>query len=535
MTSIPDIESDPSGTKGPDVKKGANLEDIVVYFSGKGTPHPISEGVASVRHLMLENGFDELLTSHFIEGKDVKDLLGKLHITFRDALFYLYTSRMVPMAPTREVEVQIARRFPNVDLAQLWNNLDDIDGTISGEDLLVSLKHDLGLSLEDALELMNMVPELSSSGLQATGLTLRAFMPLSWLSTIEAVYDEKALPIRLFTVGTMFRREPVQDKTHMRTYNVLSLAVFDKGFTIEKGITVLKRLLSSIKIENTSFIEKTYSYPFFDKGTEYEVFVNGLEIGTCGMISSDVLNSMNVNANLFLADLGIERILMQQKGYPDIRELFYPQFFSSWNISDSELSSSIKYTHRPLTPTGRDIARSIERALKEMRGKEEAGPLVVWKGHLITNGDRENLVPEGSAVPEGSGAIKAELLIEEAKAGMGLFGPGAFDQVWVKEGNIMGIPPTLSKKVRSEGGYRTGKTYLKAFANYAGWKVERSLSRGSTSKSFEMVRRLEDINMHLSSKAQNYILSRSRKVDVKGPVFLRFRFVLGSRARPVRD
>ncbi len=535
MTSEPDEEADPEVNKDLDVKKGAKLEDIVDYFSGKGTPHPISEGVASVRHLMLESGFDELLTSHFIGGKDAKELLGKLHISFRDALFYIYTTRMVPIAPTREVEVQIARRFPNVDLAQLWNILDDIDGTVSGEDLMVSLKHDLGLSIDEALDLMNMIPELASSGLQATGLTLRAFMPISWLSTIEAVYDEKALPMRLFTVGTMFRREPVQDRTHMRTYNVLSIAVFDKDFTMDKGITVLKRLLSSIEIEDTSFIEKTYSYPFFEKGTEYEVFVDGLEIGTCGMISSDVLTSMNVNANLFLADLGIERILMHQKGYPDIRELFYPQFFSAWNISDTDLASSIRYTHRPQTPAGRDIARSIVSALKAMWGKEVSGPMVVWKGELVTNGDSEKLVSEGSAVPEGSKAIKAELLLEEAKEGMGLFGPGAFDQVWVKAGNIMGIPPTLAKEIRSEGGHRTGKSYLKAFANYAGWKVERSFSRGSTSKSFEMVRRLEDINMHLTSKAQNYVLSRSRKVDVKGPVFLRFRFVLGSQARPIGD
>jgi len=128
MTPLPDEEKDPQVIKDLEGKKGVNLEDIVVYFSGKGTPHPISEGVASVRHLMLESGFDELLTSHFIEAKDVKELLGKLHISFRDALFYLYTTRMVPMAPTREVEVQIARKFPSVDLAQLWNTLDDIDG-----------------------------------------------------------------------------------------------------------------------------------------------------------------------------------------------------------------------------------------------------------------------------------------------------------------------------------------------------------------------------------------------------------------------
>jgi len=222
---------------------------------------------------------------------------------------------------------------------------------------------------------------------------------------------------------------------------------------------------------------------------------------------------------------------MQQKKYPDIRKLFYPQFFSAWNISDSELASSIRYTHRPKTPIGRIIARSIEGALKGMRGKEESGPIVVWKGHLVTSGKSENLVSIGSAVPEGSSVIKAELFLEEAKEGMGLYGPGAFDQVWVKDGNIMGIPPTLAREIRSEGGYRTGKSYLKAFANYAGWKIERSFSRGSTSKSFEMVRRLEDINMQLTSKAQNYVLSRSRKVDVKGPVFLMFRFVLGSRTR----
>jgi O-phosphoseryl-tRNA(Cys) synthetase len=175
------------------------------------------------------------------------------------------------------------------------------------------------------------------------------------------------------------------------------------------------------------------------------------------------------------------------------------------------------------------MAKAIERSLKALRGKDERGPMTVWRGQLLVHDDISELVSDGSPIPEGAGAIKAELLLEEAKDGMGLFGPGAFDQIWVKDGNIIGAPPSLTKEMRSSGALRTGKSYLRAFSNYAGWKVERSLSRGSTSKSFEMVRRLEDMNMHLTSKAQNYVLSRSRKVDVKGPVFLRFRFLLGSR------
>lgn len=509
--------------------KGANYEDMVDYFSGKGNPHPISEGTSMLRALMLRSGFDELLTTYLIDAKDVRELLGGLHTSFKDAIYHLYTSRMAPVAPSRAVEVAISRKFPNIDLAQLWNILDDLDETSSGEELLVTVKHDLGLTMEEAQDLVNMIPELSGSGLQSTGMTLRAFMPVSWIHTAKAVYDERSLPLRLFTVGPMFRREPALDTTHMNTFTVLSIAVFDRDLTLEKGISVLKRLLSSLELEGISFRDKAYSYPFFETGTEYEIFVNDLEIGTCGMISQEVLESCGVGSSLFLADIGVERVLMHLHGYPDIRELFYPQFFSQWMMSDPDIASSVRYTHRPRTKAGREMAKAIERSLKALRGKDERGPMTVWRGQLLVHDDISELVSDGSPIPEGAGAIKAELLLEEAKDGMGLFGPGAFDQIWVKDGNIIGAPPSLTKEMRSSGALRTGKSYLRAFSNYAGWKVERSLSRGSTSKSFEMVRRLEDMNMHLTSKAQNYVLSRSRKVDVKGPVFLRFRFLLGSR------
>jgi O-phosphoseryl-tRNA synthetase len=506
-------------------KEEQKTEDMIGYFSGKGHPHPIYETVNDLRKLMLSLGFDEIQTSYFLPIRDIKQLTGDLYPAFMDSIYHLSWTRLEPVPPSKDVELKLADRFPQLDQAELWNILDTIDEDTSGENLLKEISDEMEISLEDAVKVINSIPDLKSGVPHTEDLTLRSFMPTSWISTLEATYDSEAFPIRLFTLATSFRREPSLDSRHIRTYNLLSIAVLDDEMDIEKGKKVLKKVLDLLEIEGTEMLEKSYPFPYFEKGTEFEIFGGDLELGTFGMVSKEVLDDRGINAPVFIADIGVERLLMYKHGYPDIRELFFPQFFAAWNLSDEEISSSLKYVRKPQTDYGKEIASAVQKCYKDIEDSgEKVSRKVAWKGQLVESGYGIFLVSDERAKELGIKGAPAEVIIKEARTSMGLAGPAAFNEIWIKDGNIIGTTPDMASRMEEEGAIKTNKTYIKAFSRFVGWKIEKALERGHTGKLFDKIRDLEGINLKLSSKALHYILSHNKKIDIQGPVYLKFLF-----------
>jgi O-phosphoseryl-tRNA synthetase len=502
-------------------KKG---EDVVNYFSGIGHPHPISQGVEEMRRLLLESGFDEIHTSYFVGRGELRDLTGNLYPVFRDSIYHLSWIRPEPLAPSLEVERKLIDRYPEMDRAELWNILDGLDEDTSGEELLFTLQEELGLSVKDSVEVMNIVPGLSGGTPKTGDITLRSFMPTSWLSTLEATYHKDKIPLRLFTTAGAFRREPTQDSNHIETYNILSLAIADEDLTLDKGLAVLRRLFDSLDLGDITFREKSYSFPFYRKESELEIFGGDLELGTCGMVDEKIREPRGVKVPVFIADIGIERVLMFRHGYPDIRELLYPQFFAAWDLTDDEIGTSLRYIRRPQTDYGKEIAQAIHKAYRDSSDGEKLSKKVAWKGILVSSDYGRFLVNTDRARELKIEGKKAEIVLKEAREGAGLCGPGAFNEVWVHEGNILGVPPNMFKAMEEKGAYRSNKTFVKAFSRYAAWKIERSLERGHSLKKVEKIKDLEGINLKLTSKALYYMLSHNKKVDVQGPVFLKFHF-----------
>jgi O-phosphoseryl-tRNA synthetase len=159
--------------------------------------------------------------------------------------------------------------------------------------------------------------------------------------------------------------------------------------------------------------------------------------------------------------------------------------------------------------------------LTENRGNNSS-KVTAWKGSVIRKGNDYTLGESGPM--ETMDGYVAEVVLKEAKEGMGICGPAAFDELMVLNGNIIGVPPPEKTKLEDHGAVPTGITYAKAFANLAAWKVERSLEKRHIAKRVEMVKDMEQINLTVDAKAFQYILSRKKRIDIKGPVFLRFSF-----------
>jgi len=514
-----------NGGNGKNPREEQKTEDMIGYFSGKGHPHPIYETVNDLRTLMLSLGFDEIQTSYFLPIRDIRQLTGNLYPAFMDSIYHLSWTRLEPVPPSKEVELRLAERFPELDQAELWNILDTIDEDTSGENLLREISEEMDLSIEKSINIMNSIPQLKRGIPHTEDLTLRSFMPTSWISTLEATYDSEAFPIRLFTVATSFRREPSLDSRHIRTYNLLSMAVLDDEMDIEKGKKILGKVLDLLEIEGTRMVEKSYPFPYFQKGTELEIFGGDLELGTCGMVSRVILEERGIKVPVFIADIGVERLLMYKHGYPDIRELFFPQFFAAWNLSDEEISSSLKFIRRPQTDFGKEIASAVQKCYRDSQnGNEKIARKVAWKGQLVQSDYGTFLVSDERARELDIRGTPAEVILKEARPGMGLAGPAAFNEIWIKDGNIIGATPDMASRMEEDGATKTNKTYVKAFSRFVGWKVEKALERGHTGKLFDKIRDLEGINLKLSSKALHYILSHNKKIDIQGPVYLKFLF-----------
>jgi O-phosphoseryl-tRNA synthetase len=504
--------------------ENVKANNVVNYFAGVGHPHPISEGKKEMREMLLASGFDEIYTSYFVERKDIRELLGDLYSIFKDSIYHLSWIRPEPVGPTPDVDKRIGERFPDLDRAELWNILDSLDEDTSGEELLFTLRDDLGLDIRDAIKLVNMVPELRT-GEPRTGMkTLRSFMPTSWFSTLEGTFDSERLPLRLFTMASAFRREPNMDSTHIETYNILSIAIADEDFSLDNGLSVLRKLFDTLELSDITFKEKSYPFPFFTDGSEVEIFGGDLELGTCGMVSKEVLDRLEIGSSVFLADIGVERVLMYRHGYPDIRELLYPQFYAAWNLSDEEIGLSLRYVRKPQTDFGKEIAQAIHSTYKEVRDCNDKKKVVAWKGVLVSSDYGKFLVSSERAKDLKIEGKKVEVVLEEAIPGSGLCGPGAFNEIWIEDGNVLGVPQTMSATMEEKDAYKTNKTLVKAFSRYAAWKIERALIKGRTGKKVEKIKDLEGINLKLTSKALYYMLSHKKKVNVQGPVFLKFKF-----------
>jgi O-phosphoseryl-tRNA synthetase len=116
--------------------------------------------------------------------------------------------------------------------------------------------------------------------------------------------------------------------------------------------------------------------------------------------------------------------------------------------------------------------------------------------------------------------------VVEPESNTKLIGPAGFNEIYVFEGNVIGVPPKgweqdeFLNNVRRRG-RATGIRYLDAFAALAADEIERAAERGEREVKIRVraVKSLADINLRLDEAAQRYITSNKKKIDVRGPVF----------------
>jgi O-phosphoseryl-tRNA synthetase len=199
----------------------------------------------------------------------------------------------------------------------------------------------------------------------------------------------------------------------------------------------------------------------------------------------------------------VERLAMILTGSEDVRVLSYPQFYPR-DLTDRELAGAVYVRDEPATVTGRLIARAI--CETGMANPNAPGPcsFIAWEGELLGH--------------------HVKVFLEELEENAKLLGPACGNEVFVHQGNILGIPDNEKwAQIRKEG-VSTGIVYLDAVAALAAARIEEAARCGKgITVQVKMSKFPSDVNLKVEEHAMRSITDRKKKIDVRGPVFVTVR------------
>ncbi|HID61061.1 MAG TPA: O-phosphoserine--tRNA ligase [Hadesarchaea archaeon] len=486
------------------------------FFSlqGKGRPNELQELIAKMRRILLQLGFNEVSVPTIIDKKEIIAQYGPEAPVILDRLFFLAGLDRPDIGISRKKIQEIRKIVPD------FNKVKELQGIfrrykqseISSDDLVEILVKELGLKEEQAGGILSLFSEFQKLKPIPTDLTLRSHTTAGWFSVLKETLKREPLPLQLFSIGQKFRREQRLDPTHLYESWTASIVIAAEEISLEDGQRITREILSRIGFDHVKFSIKLATSKYYAPRTEFEVFVEHpktgemIEVGDAGFYSPVPLSNYDIAYPVFNLGIGLERVLMVRIGETDIRALAYPYLYKKAKFSDAELSKMIRIARSPGTSTGKMIAAAIFRTARKHADEPSPCEFKAFEGKLLGKHVRVRVVePEGKTK---------------------LVGPAGFNEVYVSDGNVVGVPPRgwvkdeFLGKVRKQG-VPTGINYMDAFANLAAREIERAAERGERAVKTRArnVKLPSDINLAIDKVAQRYITANKKRIDVRGPVF----------------
>ncbi len=375
------------------------------------------------------------------------------------------------------------------------------------------LTHELAvvLAADDAtvVHIMDEVfPEFRELAPESSRSTLRSHMTSGWFLSLGSLWEKRQLPIRLFSIDRCFRREQEEGPTRLMTYHSASCVVAGEDVTLEEGKAVSEALLSAFGFTDFKFTpdEKRSKYYMPDSQTEVYArhpVLDWVEVATFGMYSPSALAEYGIGVPVMNLGLGVERLAMIAYRSNDVRQLTYPQFFPQ-ALSDRQIAGAVRLREEPATAFGKRLAAAIRETAAANAAEPGPCEFSAWQGEIAGR--------------------QVEVFVEETESGTKLCGPACFNEVFVHNGAVLGVPDVEKwAQVRSEG-VSTGITYLAAVAAVAAVRIEEAARCGEGTKvQAKMAKLPSDINLRIEEYAMRHITDNNKKVDVRGPVFLSVR------------
>lgn len=461
----------------------------------KGKSHPIFDVLYELRKAYLELGFVEVMNPLLIERNEIYKQFGAEANVILDRCYFLAGLPRPDIGLSGDIRGSLRRFGLNEDdLRKLQRVLRDYKrGKIHSDDLTQEIAEKLDMDDDTVMLMLDSFPELRSLSPEPSSMTLRSHMTAGWFLTLAEVRDKMPLPIKLFSIDRVFRREQREDASHLRSHHSASCVLVDEDASTRTGEDIAKSLLERFGVGNIEFRKKPISSRYYRANTETEVCIAGEEVADFGVYSDEALERYDVPYAVMNLGLGVERLAMVLHGESDIRALAYPQFYGEWKLSDADIANLIGIDKKPSTAKGYEVLSSIVR-ICELYGNEPSPcSFKAWEGELY----ERNIV----------------VYVSEKESNTNLCGPAFLNEVMVRDGNILAIP--------RKDGVSTHIRFLDAFAALAAYEIERAAKKGENCDiRVRVVRSSGDINLRIDPVASRYVMSHGKEIDIRGPVFI---------------
>lgn len=479
---------------------------------GIGRSHPLHDLIEETRKVFLDMGFDEIENPIFIPEEDVYKQYGSEAPIILDRCYYL-AGLPRPDIGLGKKQVEAIKGIKSDFSFDTFNRIlrEYREGLIEGDNLIDEMTKRLNLETPEAIKVIELIPEFRTITPIASKITLRSHMTAAWYQTLAALQDSRDLPLKLFSIGLRFRREQKVDSTHLRAHYGASCVVMWPDFPLEEGKRITSELLSKLGFGNNSFQKKETTANYYEEGTEYEVYSNNVEIADCGMYSKKSLLNYGIRYPVFNLGFGLERMLMIRLKKDDIREIMYPQFYSTLKLTDKELAERVRINMKPTTSEGKTLSAAIRECAKKYAEEKSPCRFLAYSGFI-----------EGK---------KVAVYVVEREAETKLLGPAALNEVYVFDGGIYGVPKDAAKlnqrltEVKEKGIY-VGFSFMDAIADYFAASIEKHVLEGKKTGLLQvkMAKTPADVNIVVDDVARRFITSHNKEIYLRGPVFTSVEF-----------
>lgn len=251
-------------------------------FPGKG--HPLRMIIEEIREIFLNLGFSESCGS----------ILESAFWNF-DSLFQPQDHAAREMQDTFYVRNPVDCHLPNEDLVNAVAKTHETGGDTGSE----------GWNYKWSKE----IAKQSVLRTHTTGLSTRCL-------------EENEPPIKMFSVGRVFRRETITYK-HLPEFHQVEGIVAAPDISYQNLLGILKEFYKKLGFE-VRFRPAYFPYTYLS--TECEVYLeekeSWIELGGSGMFRPEVLDPLGIDVPVLAFGLGIERLAMIRYDISDIRQLY---------------------------------------------------------------------------------------------------------------------------------------------------------------------------------------------------------------------
>jgi O-phosphoseryl-tRNA synthetase len=491
-----------------------------------GKSHPVIDTIEQLRQAYLRMGFEEYINPVIVDERDVYKQFGPEAMAVLDRCFYLAGLPRPDVGLSNEKIEKIEKLGIKIkDSNEKKENLRKIlhqykKGTLDGDDLVFEIGNALNTSNEMGLKILEEVfPEFKELTPEPLTLTLRSHMTSGWFITLSELINKKPLPFKLFSIDRCFRREQKEDKSHLMTYHSASCVIVGEDVSVDDGKVVAEGLLSQFGFTKFQFRPDEKKSKYYTPETQTEVYAyhpklkEWLEVATFGVYSPIALSKYNIDVPVMNLGLGVERLAMIIHNYDDVRKMVYPQFYENI-LSDRDIAYMVKVDKVPITDELYNLTYDLIDACIKNKDKESPCEVKVEKKIKFYNTEK---------------TIKITLF--EKEEGKKLLGPSILNEIYVFDGNILGVPESYDGvkeeyikllKDAKELGVPTNIKYIDSLCFKITSKIEEALITNTKELKIRIpiVRSLSDVNLKIDKLALKQIMGNNKVIDIRGPVFL---------------